>query len=66
MRNRELSDMEGREKIESIKHIKDSWSAVVCSKALYQIKDKGREDFERKRVSSFFNALSLSLADVWV
>ena len=40
--------MEGREKIEPIKHIKDSWSAVVCSKALYQIKDIGREDWEEK------------------
>ena len=38
MRNRKLSDMEGREKTEPIKHIKDSWSAVVCSKALYQNK----------------------------
>lgn len=38
MRNRELSDMEGRQKIEPIIHIKDSWSGVVCSKALYQNK----------------------------
>lgn len=38
MRNRELSDMEGRQKIEPIIHIKDSQLGVVCSKALDQSK----------------------------
>lgn len=36
-------------------------------KLLTKVKDIGRENFERKRVSLFFNALRLSaLAFVWV